>query len=266
MRWLTIVTTTPQRENTLLPMTLSSLMLAGFKIDRLCVDGTQDPAAWQNKFGIEVTPRWPQIGCWGNWWLAVQEIWVRSRGSFDLLLVAQDDLKMLPGTRQFIEECFQRNLIPDKSYLNCMEFLHNFQMRMEQDQGRDHYRWYRGIGCPPRLRMPPGYQRGLGAVALVFTREGVKTLLSASCTVDKPLDIDFGYRKTDGQVVTAMNIAGWSEWVCGPTLTQHLGHVTTIHGPGPKQTPHPQSPSWMDNFNAMQILDRYAQQGTGGSR
>lgn len=58
------------------------------------------------------------------------------------------------------------------------------------------------------------------------------TLLSSRHLVDRVItaDISKSRRNIDGAVVTAMNYAGWREYIHNPSLISHIGYdsVTTL--------------------------------------
>jgi hypothetical protein len=260
MKWSIGVTTVPARRSSLLPRTLASLKRAGFDSPRLFVDDCHDPISYQQEFGLEVTSHWPKIGPFMNWHLALWELWTRSLTGSEMYMMAQDDCLMSFRLREYLEESERRGLTPSTSYKNLLEFPNNLQHRHAMTGGRDIHGWYRGIELSERERAPKGFQRGLGAVCLVFSRKAVETYLSTPTYVNKPADRDQGYRKVDGAIVCAMNTAGWSEYVHSPSLVDHLGHVTSIHGPGRPQATHPKIPSWRgEDFDCMSLLQ-------GGSR
>ncbi len=74
-RWAYGVTTVPVREDRLLPKTLASLRAAGFDKPRLFVDGVRNAWDWEQKFGLEVTARWPHVLTAGNWVLSMYELY-----------------------------------------------------------------------------------------------------------------------------------------------------------------------------------------------
>jgi len=86
-RWAVGVTTVPSRLDVLLPQTLHSLKRAGFPEPRLFVDGVKE-LEW---CGLEVTCRFPAVGAYPNWFLALHELVVRDP-SAHYYAMFQDDL------------------------------------------------------------------------------------------------------------------------------------------------------------------------------
>jgi hypothetical protein len=75
---------------------------------------------------------------------------------------------------------------------------------------------------------PPGFQTGRGAVALVFDRGAVMTLLSSPHLVERFGDVHRGHKAIDGGIVTALNHQGVFEYVHNPSLVQHTGETSTM--------------------------------------
>ncbi len=209
MKWACGVTTVPSRKLELLPRTLTSLAAAGFDKPHLFVDGASDG------YG-EATYRMPVIRAYGNWILGLAELYIRNPTA-DRYAMFQDDFVMCKGVRKYLEQWY-----PERGYLNLYTFPSN-----ERKQGG----WYESA----LLNSDPKWQTGRGAVALVFNRKAVQILLTHQHMVDKPDDVKVtrggwlvAWRKIDGAVVTAMNKAGWREYVHMPSLTQHVGARSTV--------------------------------------
>jgi hypothetical protein len=235
MKWAYAVTTCVQRRKDLLPRTLASLRAAGFDKPRLFVDGDKDALSWEREFGLEVTARYPTIRTYGNWVLALAELYIRNP-SADRYFVAQDDFTCYRNLRQYLERC----KYPEKGYLNCYTFPSNQIICPKDAQGRPLVGWY------------PSNQLGRGAVALVFDRLAVQTLLRHQHMVERPTDAHRGHRAIDGGIVTAFAKAGWKEYCHNPSLTQHIGDVSSM---GNK--PHKKAISFRgESFDALELLAR----------
>lgn len=260
MKWAYGVTTVLERRKDLLPRTLKSLQGAGFSEPRLFIDGVdshQDFFWYQSTFSLEVTIRSPKIRSYGNWVLALAELYIREPYA-DRYAIFQDDFVTYSNLREYLEQC----PYPTKGYLN----LYTFGPPKQEPPPF--------VGLTGRLRV--GWflsnQMGRGAVALVFDRDAVMTLLThqpqikpggnldGSETVDnkqclkhlveRPLDAQRGHRSIDGGIVTALKKAGYKEWVHHPSLTQHLGNYSTM---GSK--PHPRAKTFIgENFDARELL------------
>lgn len=236
-KWSYGLTTVPQRRKDLLPATLASLRTAGFDKPRLFVDGDPDPVSWSREFGLEVTCRHPKVRTYGNWVLSLAELYIREPGA-DRYAVFQDDFVTYPHLRTYLEKCSY----PEKGYLNLYTFPSNQgRCPMVGQTGRQRVGWYESN------------QNGRGAVALVFSREAVQTLLIHQHMVERPTDAHRGWKAVDGAVVTAMRKAGWREWVHNPSLVQHTGAHSSM---GNK--PHLLAESFRgEEFSAMRLVEEW---------
>lgn len=230
--WAYGVTTVPQRKTGLLLKTIESLRSAGFPSPRLFVDGCPDPREYHH-FGLEVVTRYPQIRAYGNWYLALCELYFRSPTA-DRFAIFQDDIALYRNLRTYLDWCpfpGELNTRP-KGYWNLYTFPHN-QLLSGGKTG-----WY------------PSDQMGKGALALIFNREGVRFLLSNSHMIDRVQNPHRGYKSIDGAVVEAMKNAGWKEYVHNPSLVQHLGDVSTIGS-----LKHPKANSFLgEDFDAGSLI------------
>lgn len=254
LRWAYGVTTCPQRRKDLLPRTLASLRLAGFDRPHLFVDGARDGQAWADEFGLDVTCRFPAVNVYGNWLLSLTELYLRHPAA-ERLAVFQDDLTTVRNLREYLS----RAPYPEKGYLNLYTFASNQSYCPPGRVG-----WFESR--PLNEGDPARMQTGRGALALVFSRPAVLTLLSHPHTTERAQDATYGWRKVDGGVVTAMNLAGWREYVHNPGLVQHTGHASTMckrNVPGAREAAAPKyrwpadhlSPSFPgESYNALDLL------------
>lgn len=199
----------------LLPRTLRSLKDAGFDKPRLFLDGAsnRDAQRWEERFGLEVTARSPRILVHGNWVLAAMELFIRCPEA-ERYAIFQDDLVTC------------RNL---RAYLEAVEYPDgpiNSKMRPG---------YWNLYTCPAnqtladgRTGFYPSNQFGRGALALVFSRECLITLLSSRHLVERPVDPHRGWRAVDGGIVSALSKAGWIEYVHNPSLVLHTGRVSSF--------------------------------------
>lgn len=204
VHWAYGVTTVPSRRAELLPQTLASLKAAGFDAPRLFVDSCDDPRSWEREFGLSVTPRWPAIRLWGNWTLALGELYLRNPKA-TRFAIFQDDIVACRDLRAYLERC----TYPERGYWNLITYPMNQKPAL-------------GWAEASRKR------RGLGAQGLVFSRDAVITLLTNNHAVQRSLDKDQGWRKIDGGVVHALNSAGWLEYCHNPSLIRHTGDVSSF--------------------------------------
>ena len=228
MNWSYGILTVPQRlADGLLQRTIISLVGAGFAQPRLFVDGCADASAY-GRFGLPLTLRDPAMRVVGNWILSLWELLVRTPEA-DRYAVFQDDFVTYKNLRQYLEQ----TEYPKQGYLNLNTFPQNQEVCPQGHTG-----WYLSN------------QRGLSAVALVFDREAVTTLLSQAHLIRKVQDPKRGCRSVDGAIVTALKQASWKEYVHNPSLVQHTGDVSAV-----SNKKHPQAPSFRgEDFDVLSLL------------
>lgn len=212
--WEYGITTVEQRRNDLLPKTLESLHNAGFVNPQLFVDGTKDIAGYEKQFGLHVTARTTNIRTFGNWYLALVEMYIRNPHAQRYALF-QDDIIACRGLREYLEH----TPYPDKGYLNLITYPQNEQYK------RLHFK---GLPEEEMIGWYPSNQLGKGAQGLVFSRDAVVVLLSHLHMIERPQDERRGWRGVDGGIVTAFKKAGWQEYVHSPSLLRHTGELTTM--------------------------------------
>lgn len=215
-KWAYGVTTVPSRMDGLLPRTLNSLANSGFDSPRLFVDDctTRKALEYEDKFGFEVTCRSTQIRAYGNWILALGELYIRNPTA-DRYAIFQDDFVTGINLRRYLEKSTSSEA---HQYWNLYTFPSNEGIRPEGVTG-----WYESN------------QYGRGAVALVFNAEGVTTLLKHQHMIDRVRDVSQGkggwlraWKSIDGGVVDTFRKVGWKEMVHSPSLVQHTGDVSTV--------------------------------------
>jgi hypothetical protein len=220
MNWAWGITTVPERIDTLLPRTLSSLEGAGFVQPRLFVDGCDDPTpfwAWD----ASVTCRGDRIGNFGNWYLAMVELFCRNPVA-DRYLIFEDDVIACRSLREYLE----RLPMPENGYCNLFN-----------NGERNYLLTKRAIN---RQGWVLSDNRGYGALGLMFNRETVVRLLGAIEFVKHRLYLERpkngglprGECNVDGAVIFALRNCGKpviSEYVHKPSLIQHIGsEVSTL--------------------------------------
>jgi hypothetical protein len=226
--WSYGVTTVPSRLETTLPQTLDSLKLAGFSEPRLFVDAseTQHEASYR-VLGHPVTFR-DHIRTAGHWILTLYELYIRKPHA-DRYAIFQDDFVTVRNLKAYLDNVS----FPDKGYLNLYTFPSNQSI------------------CPTGYTgLYMSNQNGRGAVALVFTAEGVKTLLAHRFLLDKMQDPERGHRSIDGGISDTMKLSGWFEYVHNPSLVQHTGIVSSMGN-----NRHPLAESFPgESFDALSLL------------
>lgn len=261
IRWQVGVTTTMERVNTLLPQTLESLLHAGFMTSRHSVRLFIDSAVYHDvdlrignlKLEHQITNHDYKIGPYGNWLLALLELYIRHPQA-DRFMIVQDDVKFYPHLREYLDSL----PMPEKGYWN----LFTAQVLNED------LVWCKKVGFMESACLNPEnpahvkstFQCGKGALALVFSREGVIHLLSQRHLYERIQDEKNGWRSIDGAVVHAMNLSGWREYIHNPTLVQHCGDESTIYHVdenGEKvRKKHPRAITWRgDTFDASKLLE-----------
>lgn len=234
VRWAYGVTTVPERFDELLPRTLASLAAAGFEEPRLFVDGCTESSLPAELSKHEATCRWPRVRTAQNWWLSALELYCRDSHA-DRYALFQDDFVTCRNLRQYLDTC----PFPGNGYWNLYTFPSNENLAPKGGG------WFQAAP----LNTGSEFQTGRGAVALVFSRKGLQALFGQEHWITRVVDKEKGWRKVDGGIVTAMNKAGWREYVHSPSLTQHTGLESSM---GNK--PHPLSTSFPgEQFDAMEL-------------
>lgn len=228
-RWSYSITTVPSRIDTLIT-TLESLESAGFDDPVISVDGPDD-GSFASLQGYTYRYRGDNIRSYAHWYLTLQEMFLRDPWC-QYYAIFQDDFVCVRNLRAYLAKC----TYPEKGYWNLFTFMENDDM-VQQTKAK---------GWVPAARAAQGYQLGRGAVALVFSHEAVQVLLNSPHMKVRVYDSQKGYKSIDGGVVTAMHQAGWTEYVHSPSLTQHIGEVSSM---GNKK--HPISKCFDPEFDPM---------------
>lgn len=208
MNWSYGITTVPSRKTNLLPKVIESLKTAGFDCPRLFVDGCSPSLAqlYVNEFKLQITPRFPTVNVYSNWYLSLCELYFRNPNA-DRFALFQDDIQVCKNLRNYIET----TPYPNKGYFNLYTSGSNHTLKPNDLVG-----WF------------PSNQLGRGALALVFNREATTLLLSSSHMIAKVQDGHRGWRAADGAVSDTLRPLGWTEFVHHPSLVQHIGEESTI--------------------------------------
>lgn len=232
LTWAYGVTSVCSRVDNLLLSTLKSLQKAGFEKPTLFLDGVSHEKAVSIKqaYNLEVVNRESNIKTYGNWILTLWELYIRNP-NVDRYAIFQDDFTTYKNLRQYLEKV----PYPDKGYLNLYTFPSNQNLVKSDEIG-----WFRSN------------QYGRGAVALVFNKDAVTTLLQQSHMVLKPQAAKKPHKSVDGAVIESFKKIGWTEYVHNPSLVQHQGEVSSMGN-----SKHPQAPSYRgDDFDALELLPK----------
>jgi hypothetical protein len=206
MKWAYGITTVDKRKDDLLPRTIESLRVAGFDKPILFIDGCKDSKWYKDTFDLEVTARSTAARTFGNWVSALWELYAKTPDA-DRYAIFQDDFVTYKNLRAYLEQC----PYPDKGYLNLYTFPQNEKLAPPNHEG-----WYLSN------------QLGKGAVALVFTRDAIVTLLQHPHMVNRPQCAKRGWKAIDGGIVEAFRKSGWKEYVHTPSLVQHTGLLSSM--------------------------------------
>ena len=215
-----MTTVLPRINSGLTKITLDSLKKTGFDSPRLFVDGPMP----KETFGLEVTARSQTVRAFGNWYLALLELYIRNPNS-QRYAIFQDDFVTCLGLKDYLSSLS----MPENGYWNLYTFPHNQpdQLAIRKQDGQ-----------PTHPELDPnqtGFYRscqgGKGAVALVFSNEAVKVLLTQRHMIDRIQDPHRGHRSVDGGVVDSFKKAGWVEYVHNPSLVQHIGQHSSMGNP-----------------------------------
>jgi hypothetical protein len=212
--WTYGVTTVPNRQD-LLERTLASLAKGGFDDPILFVDGThpQVPSLGTClvKDLIKVY-RERNLGPFSNFVLGLWELYLRNPTS-NRYAMFQDDMVCYVNLRSYLDSC----KMPDNSYWNLYTWPVNVK---ENIKG-----WSLSDQC------------GRGAVALVFSNEGLRHLLMQKFLVNHKQDSHRMYKHIDRAVAISYRDSGWHEYIHVPSLVQHIGTYSSC-----KNSTHPISP------------------------
>jgi len=202
LTWAYGVTTVPSRFNGYLDTTLSSLKKVGFPDPQLFIDGCRESEVPTSLHKYKTTCRNETARTYGNWVLSMWELYIQNPNA-DRYAIFQDDFVSSKNLRLFLDSC----PYPKNGYWNCYTFLQN-----EKKKPSDHTQgWY------------PSNQKGLSAIGLVFDRETLQKLLSSPSFVNRPTHTGKWWRLVDVQIGKAMREADVKEYVCNPSLVNHIG-------------------------------------------
>lgn len=200
--WAVGITTVPERRETTLHTSIASLTRAGFSRMRLFVDG--------DLYGD--TCRVKRIGAYGNWVLALWELYIRQPNA-QRYAVFQDDVCACSHLREYLEAWY-----PPSGY-QCLYTAKSTASTAPKDG------WYKSL------------QLGRGALGLVFSCDAVRALLVHPKLLERPRVPLRGNQCIDGTVCDAMNAAGYSEWAHMPSLLQHTSEKSTVSGWDNRRSP-----------------------------
>lgn len=243
-KWSYGILTIPSRRKQL-ERTISSLRIAGFNRPVLFLDGASHSEAnnYEMDLGLPVINRMPVIRTFGNWILALWQLYIQSPTA-DYLAIFNDDIVAYSNLRTYLEA----RPIPAKGYGNLLTLPKNTEKVL-----RDHSTIPRTITIDNTLfRWHESNQMGLGAAGLIFPTHIALALLSSREIIDKPLLSNHkAWKNVDGTIVTAMNRLGYKEYVHYPSLINHVAECSSI-GNDPIHT----DCFWGEDYDATTLLRR----------
>lgn len=233
--WSYGITTVPSRFNTEFKPTLESLKNAGFDQPVIFVDGPPGEADYES-LGLPIVYRQSNIKTAGHWMLSAWELYIRNPHS-QYFAMFQDDFITYKNLKQYIELSDH----PQDGYLNLYTFPENQKIA---DRSRTNG-WFKAN------------QKGLGAVALVFTNENFKQLISHQHMRDRFQSLEKARNNRmrrdthlDGGIVETFKKLGLFEYCHSPSLVQHTGLVTSMGSPKQRLAPKFNG----SDFDALQLL------------
>ena len=209
--WAYGITTVPERIDKEFTQTLHSLCDAGFPDPHIFVDGCDDPSLY-SKFErrVSCTPK-PPISIVGNWMLGMWELYVRDHKA-TYYAMFQDDILAVGNLREYLEKCEY----PKKGYWN----LYCHEENRKYTNGK------------PGWQL--AFQKGLGALGLIFDRTALQTVMNAGLLIRKPASAqrNRATKALDGGILEGMKNAGYKEYVHNPSLLQHTGGISSLNNHG----------------------------------
>lgn len=227
------VTTVPDRRDNLFQNTLSSLLKAGFTQPHIFIDGNDCTDKYKD-LPFQKTFH-SHTGCYGNWILALWELFILNK-SAEWYLLFQDDVECVAGLHQYLLSCrypkSANTSSSQKHFYNLYSFPQNEELVNECAKG-----WFKSN------------QRVRGALGLMFNRDAVIDLLSHKNTVSRPLAAQNSHKGIDAVICESLiDDLKYTEFCHNPSLIQHTGqnHSTLRHA-----TPE----AWLSRTFPGQIYD-----------
>jgi hypothetical protein len=234
------ITTVPQRRQTYLPHTIASLnnakMLSPYTNSHIFLDTDKPSLAIPIlDFGLHVTSR-GCLGAWGNWYLGLLELYIRYPTS-DRYVMVQDDVITYHNLREYLDT----QKLEDNTYWNLYTFPQGCGQTPKPSES--YTGWVKSNGL------------GRGALALVFSREGVQFLMSSRTIALKPAQVVVPKKCIDGILADAF-VKGYSyhEMIHYPSLVQHIGDKSTLGNDAAGQPPFSKADTFLgEQYDAIQL-------------
>lgn len=242
MNWSYGIISCKQRIHTLLVKTLKELNKAGFDNPRIFLDGVlpSEISHFLKEDRYSITTRSPKVGAFGNWILALWELWIRHPKA-ERYALFEDDFVTYKNLRVYLETIPLNN----NEYWNLYTFPVNQKLCPRgEDKSKELVGFY------------PSNQMGLGAVALVFPKQAVEEILSNKRhIVTKPRHSVNSDRRHDGSIVELLTQKGFKELVHNPSLVQHQGMESTIQDKNKNWAAQLSLSFRGVNFDALELLN-----------
>lgn len=185
IKWATAIITSPRPGPTLLPKALASFREAGFARPHICDD------------------REHKLGAYGNWRAALAKALDESKGDADYVLIAEDDIEMSAGLRDYLE------LYPPP------EGVVSLYSAAPNDPSDSVFGWL-------PIKAP---NRSYGALAYILRPQLARDFLKSAPFTDRP-------NGTDHAVGTWCKNNGVTYYVHAPSFVVHRGDQSTLPAAG----------------------------------
>ena len=207
--WAVGMVTAPRKEPTLAE-SMRSLIAAGWDAPRIFAEPSTDiPVDLRDV--CPVTQRDTVANAWGNWYLALHELLTRHPNA-DAYMVAQDDVIFTAGDgAQNLREYLEAALWPDDDPGVVSIYCSGAYARPDHGWFELERKWV------------------WGACAFIWPRESLRHFLA---TTGADWTAQGRNRKVDVAVGIWQAAFHRSAWFCSPSLTQHVGHTSTIWSSG----------------------------------
>lgn len=242
--WAYGVLTIRSRKVKELPTTLKSLAEAGFPEPRLFVDGLGhlESFDYEAEFELPVTNHCPLVRLFGNWWLALWELYLRNPLA-DFFALFNDDILLYKNLRAYLEadQPGSNPLDPQRTKGYCNLFTVPASGKDLLNRNETLLGWHESN------------QMAQGGAGLVFHRYVLLNLFSSRTMIEKPLLTNHkAWKNVDGSVCDALNAIGYKEHIHYPSLIQ-LQPIESSIG----NEPMPLSDCfWGENYDALKLLER----------
>lgn len=254
IKWACAVTTVPQRRTTTLPRTIVSILSSGFPSPHLFIDvqPTNKETGeypdlpelvknYQSDFGLPFTFHSTNIRTFGNWYLALLEMYIRNPHA-NRYAVFQDDIVLCKDLREYLEQC----QYPERGYLNLMTF--------PQNEAEKFNYFEKGTPEEKMIGWYPSNQKGKSATGYVFDRQTLLEVLQSEHLHKRIQDERKGHQNIDGAMADTMRMKGYTEYVHSPSLIRHIGTTTTMGNEHPQKQPLDLSFRG-ENWSALEVLN-----------